>query len=52
MPKASSFMLRVFDAHRLGGDLVLADRHPGAADAERSRRWQITTLMTTSARNR
>ena len=21
------------DAHRLGGDLVLADRHPGAADA-------------------
>ena len=30
------------DAHGLGGDLVLADRHPGAADARESRsRWQI-----------
>ena len=30
---ASSFMLRGVDAHRAGGDLVLADRLPGAADA-------------------
>ena len=33
MAKASSFMLRGVDAHRARGDLVLADRLPGAADA-------------------
>ena len=34
------------DAHRLGGDLVLADRHPGAADARvLQARMQMTMMM-------
>jgi len=38
------------DAHGLGGDLVLADRHPGAPMRENSSRWQMTTLNHTSSR--
>ena len=54
MAKASSFMLRVLmPGMAFGGDFVLADGHPGTADARILQAdHQITMEISTSARNR
>jgi hypothetical protein len=45
-------MLRVLMPHGLGGDLVLADRHPGAADARILQALDTKMISSASARKK